>query len=549
MAELTFAIGSEKKVVPSDGSAADAPLVVVASSGDSIVVRELTRILIRTRTRHFIGNFESAPSSLVASLLAIDRSVLLTSAVNLMIIQATEDRAVGGRMYVYDLLRNIASAGISIRNCGYVTIESAHDDDNDANVSSDGRLGVRTLLASFGEHIGLENIKVICCSDRFGLARELISELASLEGLKVVRYDDRGRSVAIWSPLGAEPESNDSLGRGAIIIGGLGGVGRIVGEVLLGQNRHVIAVGRWAFRDLSAEAQSYVEELNRSNQGRFQYQSLKTMTVEDVLRLLAKTSAAGGKIDVLIQLASEAMDSTAFKDFERNDLVEKKYSLKIRGSSVLVDAGLKFGIERYVFVNSVLAHVGSAAATDYSVACGAQSEIANLLCRSRGANIKEILLSQVFGTGMSSKASVNIGSYLASRGMISLTREQAGTELLKALRAAAMKIAIGIVPEHVLFNGIPASPSLDKSEHGLLRRGIAVDDVEAVIRRIWSQLLKKEQLEADFNWFRHGANSLDLLTAYDMLTTKISQHISISDLYEFPTVGELSRHIQARIKN
>ncbi|WP_198041865.1 non-ribosomal peptide synthetase/type I polyketide synthase [Paenibacillus larvae] len=72
---------------------------------------------------------------------------------------------------------------------------------------------------------------------------------------------------------------------------------------------------------------------------------------------------------------------------------------------------------------------------------------------------------------------------------------------------------------------------------------LPVTDMEQYIAAIWEQVLGVERLDIHDNFFDLGGHSLFLIEVRDRLQSKLSRELSIVELFQYPTVAELARHL------
>ncbi|CCD97022.1 hypothetical protein BRAO375_850015 [Bradyrhizobium sp. ORS 375] len=68
---------------------------------------------------------------------------------------------------------------------------------------------------------------------------------------------------------------------------------------------------------------------------------------------------------------------------------------------------------------------------------------------------------------------------------------------------------------------------------------------EQAIAAIWRAVLRRDDIDCDSTFFELGGNSLLLVEAYDKLVSQFAVPLAIADLFQFPTVAALARHIGA----
>lgn len=71
-------------------------------------------------------------------------------------------------------------------------------------------------------------------------------------------------------------------------------------------------------------------------------------------------------------------------------------------------------------------------------------------------------------------------------------------------------------------------------------------DTERMIAAIWRELLQLDQVDLATNFFEHGGHSLLLLRVQEMLQDRAGVDLPVTDLFKFPTVETLARHLTQR---
>ena len=68
-------------------------------------------------------------------------------------------------------------------------------------------------------------------------------------------------------------------------------------------------------------------------------------------------------------------------------------------------------------------------------------------------------------------------------------------------------------------------------------------DVERVVTGIWQEILGQEKVGVHDNFFDLGGHSLHLIRLHGRLKAELNEEIAIVDLFKFPTVSTLARHL------
>jgi len=70
------------------------------------------------------------------------------------------------------------------------------------------------------------------------------------------------------------------------------------------------------------------------------------------------------------------------------------------------------------------------------------------------------------------------------------------------------------------------------------------DDLESALIAIWREVLKVERLGTRDNFFDVGGHSLLLAQIHDQLRERLGAHVSILDLFRYPTIAALAAHLR-----
>ena len=75
------------------------------------------------------------------------------------------------------------------------------------------------------------------------------------------------------------------------------------------------------------------------------------------------------------------------------------------------------------------------------------------------------------------------------------------------------------------------------------RRAPARDSAEGQIAALWCEVLEIDQVDADDNFFELGGHSLLVLPLRERLEKLFDRQVSPVDLFRYPTVAALARHL------
>lgn len=74
----------------------------------------------------------------------------------------------------------------------------------------------------------------------------------------------------------------------------------------------------------------------------------------------------------------------------------------------------------------------------------------------------------------------------------------------------------------------------------------SANDLEDVIMSVWRNVLTVPLVRPEDNFFDLGGDSISLVRAHSELQKHLDRHISVTDLFEFPSVRALRQHLEAR---
>lgn len=71
------------------------------------------------------------------------------------------------------------------------------------------------------------------------------------------------------------------------------------------------------------------------------------------------------------------------------------------------------------------------------------------------------------------------------------------------------------------------------------------DDVAAFLTDLWKDLLEQSDVHGGSNFFELGGDSLVALEVVVAVEERFDTEMAVTDLYEYPTVGELAEFVAA----
>jgi non-ribosomal peptide synthetase component F len=116
------------------------------------------------------------------------------------------------------------------------------------------------------------------------------------------------------------------------------------------------------------------------------------------------------------------------------------------------------------------------------------------------------------------------------------------------------------LPQHMIPAFFVALESFPLSENGKLDRaalanmelaskpaptpeGVPSSELERTLAQLWQGILKVQNVGLDDNFFDLGGDSLLLVAVHSNLQKLLQTEIPVTDLFEFPTIRKLARHL------
>jgi len=119
------------------------------------------------------------------------------------------------------------------------------------------------------------------------------------------------------------------------------------------------------------------------------------------------------------------------------------------------------------------------------------------------------------------------------------------------------------LPEHMVPASFVRLPALPLNANGKVDRSALPDpealqvpksptdavkgDLEEIIIQIWRKVLSHPHIGPDDNFFDLGGDSLGLVQAHAELQQSLQRTISITELFEFPSVRALRQHLSGEV--
>lgn len=328
-----------------------------------------------------------------------------------------------------------------------------------------------------------------------------------------------------------------------VIIGGAGGIGCKVAKNLINTGAQLILTGRSSEKDLSKEKQKALEELWNLG-GKLSYFSANISDYSEMKALFENIEKIYGKVTGVIHAAGLAGDGTlrnkSFSTF-RNIL-----SPKVFGTQNLLNL-LNDTLDFCVLFSSTSAVVGGFGQSDYSTANAYLDGIADY------GNLHDLPIISINwpaweGTGMAHDIKQDNKDL-----RIEPIGADDGVKILRAiLNSTIKKVIVGklnyslVKQEDYLSMPFKIKDIPTKRARTTVNSVVSIksdDDTQSILIKIWSNLLKTEDIQTDSDYFELGGNSLNGTQLINKIREVFNMELLIDDLFECPTIASLSAFI------
>ncbi len=136
-----------------------------------------------------------------------------------------------------------------------------------------------------------------------------------------------------------------------------------------------------------------------------------------------------------------------------------------------------------------------------------------------------------------------------------LLNEQTGLEVAQVIPVKRIpKTTSGKIQRHLLEEGFVngefdaelAALAALRAQDGVQGAG-ARTDIEAKLKVICDTALGGKRVDVDDNLFELGASSLKLIEIHEQIDREYPGKIDLTELFDYPTIGELARHLEAKL--
>nr|WP_272921657.1 SDR family NAD(P)-dependent oxidoreductase [Streptomyces sp. SID8354] len=376
-------------------------------------------------------------------------------------------------------------------------------------------------------------------------------EARSADGEAVAAYRDGTRyvprRVPVKAPAPADRGTPSALRTGAtaLITGGLGDVGYELARHL--QDRYemdLVLVGRTpACVGGTGERAQRLTAL--AQRGRVHYVCCDAVDEVALDRAVAETESRwGSTVGLVLPLASQDVGSNWLEP-ERHVVANEPvgtFRSVLRNKFLSAWAAARLAARRpsctLVLFSSLNGAFGASPFGSYAAACTGVDAFARSP-RPPGSGSAHALAWSVWsGLGMSRKAA-ELDVAVRRRGFRTMDRDEA---------VGLFEIALGAGEPYMLLG---YDPGQDAGTHDAEQRAsrsalAAAEDVgpltpwqDAVVR-VWSQVLERQDVGVDDNFFSLGGTSVMVIRAAALLSDDCGVRVRVADIYENPTVSALA---------
>ena len=361
------------------------------------------------------------------------------------------------------------------------------------------------------------------------------------------RDGDRFESHLIASRFEGGTTPPFEAGQLLVVTGGAGGIGRLLCADLLARGYGpILLVGRRAESVLSGESR----ELIARHSDRLEYRQVDLTDGDAFERAVsAAEGGRGSSLGAVFHLAA-SMEQALLVD-ETAIGVQAVVAGRVAGLGNCAETAARRAAALVDF-SSVNGIYGGFGASAYAAASTASLRIGQRL-REGGQGVWSLAWSRWDATGLGAAQPAELA---ARRGYLSIPPQHGLRSMWACLAQPAGEWLIGLDPSHPevlrwrvdvparrVDDGPPSSP------HGSSMVEHELGDVGRRIASIWAEVLEVPHVGPLDNFFDLGGHSLLLFNVQEKLQDAFDREIQPMDLFRFPTVHALERHLDGDIRS
>ncbi|TDR36317.1 acyl transferase domain-containing protein [Tahibacter aquaticus] len=365
----------------------------------------------------------------------------------------------------------------------------------------------------------------------------------------VIRYERGTQPLALHWQEQAEVQAEPVFKEHGVylITGGLGGLGVVFAQAILGQTRHarVILTGRQA---LAGEKQQRFDALQAQADGRVHYRALDLGDQGQVEGLMAELVREHGGLHGIVHGAGMIADNFILKKTAAE--FRQVLAPKVMGTLHLDLATAALDLDFFALFSSIASAFGNAGQADYAAANGFLDEFAQLrntrvsagerrgrtlaihwpLWQEGGMRLDAALLAEVERTSGMRPLSTAAGLQAFHR---TVAQGRARNLVLEGDLAALQRTVHGTAATPLPLRAPCASETLPRQE--------LLDKAGDYLRRQFSALLKlsPQRIDVQAPLEQYGIDSILAMR----LTTQLEQHFGVLSktlLFEYRSIAELA---------
>jgi acyl transferase domain-containing protein/acyl carrier protein len=399
------------------------------------------------------------------------------------------------------------------------------------------------------------------------LADLLAAELHGDSTSTNIAYRGSQRWLQTPQPLTVAPVGATALReRGVYLItGGLGRIGLAIAERLARDvHARLVLVGRttppprgeWdRWIDTHPGGDRIVRQINAVRQ--IEALGAEVLTVaadvastEQMRKALERTIERFGALHGVIHAAGELQESLHAVTTLSREICERQFRPKMAGLLALDDATADLELDFRLLTSSVSALLGGLGYGAYAAGNQFLDAFAEQCAALNGRRWVSVNLDGwAFEAGAATTAAGAL-EMLPVEGVETLVRILSEKSLTRVVVSTGdLQARLDRYVTRTPLTGATASAAAASSTSRYERPAIPttfaapVDEIEKTIAAVWQEALGIAEIGRDDNFFDLGGHSLLLIQVQDILGTRLGRPISVTDLFQFPTIATLSAHL------
>jgi acyl transferase domain-containing protein/NAD(P)-dependent dehydrogenase (short-subunit alcohol dehydrogenase family)/acyl carrier protein/NRPS condensation-like uncharacterized protein len=431
------------------------------------------------------------------------------------------------------------------------------------------------LKGLMAENTGLKVNGIDCCAKEKDIASIISAEMQSDDSLRFVAYRGGRRYVQQFSKIGGlkkdpayslQPKEGDVF----IISGGASGLGYEAALRLSQQAKcHLIILGR---TELPAKEQWVVERMKAGEEGErirrlvelqrsgatVDYHSVNLADIIAMEEVFEKIRAKHKKIQGVFHAAGIGSSGTPIKKRELKDIAQT-FEPKVYGTIHLHEFTAALHPEFFVCFSSIGALVPAANSADYSAANAFQDAFVSTMRRNNHRHFS-VNWADWRETGLSYRKAImeSPEEIDAREALIASMPTKYGIDaLFNVVESLHPNVAVveadfasfrvnpffimsldKTAPEPITTAQQPAKPEFE------INVGQALSPMETTVARIWTDVLKLDNVKLDDDFYKIGGHSLNLAQMIGRIEKNLGIRMEMKEMLRNNTVRKLSTRLE-----